>query len=227
MYLSAWANVLQQSFANLTVGLVAFIPNLIVAIVVFIIGWILGVVIGRLVAQVVDAIRVDQALRSAGVDRIVERSGFRLNAGAFLGALVKWFIIIGFLIASLDVLNLTVVSLFLSTVVLGYLPNVIAAVLILLVATVVADVAQKVVSGSARAANLASANFLGAVTRWAIWIFAVLAALAQLQVAAVFVQTLFTGVVVALALALGLSFGLGGQAAAARYVEHVREQIKD
>jgi hypothetical protein len=227
MYLTTWADVLQQSFADLTVGLVAFIPNLVVAIIIFIIGWLVGVGLGRVVAQIVDALRVDQALRSAGVDRVLERGGFRLNAGAFLGALVKWFFIVVFLLASLDVLHLTVVSVFLSDVVLGYLPNVIAAVLILLVAAVVADVVQRLVSGSAKAAELGSANFLGAVAKWAIWIFAILAALAQLQVAAVFVQTLFTGAVVAIALALGLSFGLGGQAAAGRYVEHIRDQIKD
>ena len=227
MFLTTWADVLQSAFVGLFYGLVAFIPELVVAIIIFVIGWLVGAGLGRIVAQIVQSLRVDQALRQAGVERVLERAGFTLNSGAFLGALVKWFFIVVFLLASLDVLHLTVVSTFLATVVLGYLPQVIAAVLILLVAAVVADVMQRVVSGSARAANLSSANFLGAVTKWAIWIFAVLAALAQLQVATVFVQTLFTGVVVALALALGLSFGLGGQAAAARYIEKVREQIKD
>lgn len=227
MFLTTWADVLQSAFVGLFYGLVAFIPELVVAVIIFIIGWLVGAGLGRIVAQIVQSLRVDQALRQAGVERVLERAGFTLNSGAFLGALVKWFFIVVFLLASLDVLHLTVVSTFLATVVLGYLPEVIAAVLILLVAAVVADVMQRVVSGSARAANLASANFLGAVAKWAIWIFAILAALAQLQVATVFVQTLFTGVVVAIALALGLSFGLGGQAAAARYIEKVREQIKD
>jgi len=227
MFLTTWADVLQSAFVGLFYGLVAFIPELVVAVIIFVIGWLVGAGLGRVVAQIVASLRVDHALRQAGVERVLERAGFTLNSGAFLGALVKWFFIVVFLLAALDVLHLTVVSTFLATVVLGYLPQVIAAVLILLVAAVVADVMQRVVSGSARAANLSSANFLGAVTKWAIWIFAVLAALAQLQVATVFVQTLFTGVVVAIALALGLSFGLGGQTAAARYIEKVREQIKD
>ena len=107
---------------------------------------------------------------------------------------------------------------------LGYLPQVIIAVLILLVAAVVAEAAQRVVAGSAAAANLKSANFLGSVSRWAIWVFAILAALDQLGVTP-FIQTLFTGVVVALALAFGLSFGLGGQQAAARYIEKMSEQM--
>lgn len=224
MLLNTWADVLTQSFQNLFYGLVAFIPNLVVAVIIFVVGWLIGAGLGRVVAQVISSLRVDQALRAAGVDRVVERAGFSLNSGAFLGVLVKWFFIIVFLVAALDVLQLTEVTIFLRAVVLGYLPQVIIAVLILLVAAVVAEAAQRVVAGSAAAANLKSANFLGSVSRWAIWVFAILAALDQLGVTP-FIQTLFTGVVVALALAFGLSFGLGGQQAAARYIEKMREQM--
>ncbi len=227
MFLSQWADVLSMSFMNLFAGIVAFIPNLVVAVVIFVIGWIVGSLLGKVVSQIVASIRVDQALRAAGVEKVMERTGFPLNTGAFLGMLVKWFFIVVFLVAALDVLGLTQVTIFLRAVVLGYLPSVIVAVLILLVAAVVADAAQRVVAGAARAAHLRTANLLGSVARWAIWIFAVLAALAQLQVATAFVQTLFTGVVVALALALGLAFGLGGQAAAADYLKRMREEIAE
>ena len=227
MLFTTWAQVLQASFETLLFGLVNFLPNLVVALIIFIIGWLIGVGLGRVVEQVIDALRIDDALKAAGVDRVVERAGFKLDSGAFVGALVKWFFIIVFLVAALDVLHLTVVTVFLRDVVLGYLPQVIAAVLILLVAAVLAQAAEHVVAGSARAAHLTSASFLGAVARWAIWVFAILAALDQLQVAPAFVQTLFTGIVVAVALAIGLSFGLGGQAAAARYIEKVREQVQE
>lgn len=226
MFFTTWADVLTSSLQTLFYGVVAFLPNLLVALVIFIVGWLIGAGLARVVAQVINALRVDQALRAAGVDRVVERAGFTLNSGAFLGMLVKWFFIIAFLVASLDALHLTQVTVFLRTVVLGYLPQVIVAVLILLVAAVVAEAAQRVVAGGAAAANLKSSNFLGSLARWAIWIFALLAALDQLGVTP-FVQTLFTGVVVALALAFGLAFGLGGQAAAARYIEKLREQITD
>lgn len=227
MFMNNWALVLQQAFNNLLYGVVTFLPYLLGAIVIFVIGWLIAVGLGRLVAQVVDALRVDQALRSAGVDRVVERAGFSLSAGRFLGGLVKWFIIVGFLVFALEILGLSQVTFFLQTVVLGYLPQVIVAVLILLVAAVIAEAAQRIVSGSAKAANLNAANFLGSVARWAIWAFAILAALAQLQVAAAFMQILFTGIVVAASLAFGLAFGLGGQQAAARYLDKVREQVRD
>lgn len=227
MFLTTWADVLTQSFQGISYGLIAFLPNLIVALLIFIIGWLIGAGIGRIVAQVIRSLRVDQALRSAGVEQVVQRAGFRLDSGAFLGFLVKWFFIVIGLVTALDVLHLTEVNIFLRTVVLGYLPQVIIAVLILLVAAVVADATQKVVAGSARAAHLRSANLMGSIARWAIWIFAILAALDHLQVASDFIQPLFTGFVVALALAFGLSFGLGGQQAAARFIEKMREEVQD
>lgn len=227
MVFTTWADTLNASFQNLFYGLVAFIPNLIVAIIIFVIGWLIGVGLGRVVMQIVDALKVDQALKAAGVDRVVSRAGFTLSSGKFLGFLVKWFFIIVFLVAALGVLHLDQVNQFISDVVLGYLPQVIVAVLILLVAAVVAEGAERVVAGSAKAAQLRSAGFIGNVAKWAIWVFAILAALSELQVATGLVQTLFTGIVIAIALALGLSFGLGGQAAAARYIEHLRSEIKD
>lgn len=225
MVFNRWADVLTLSFQNLFYGMIEYLPFLLIAVIIFVLGWVVGAILGRLVAQVVNSLRVDQALRAAGVERVLERGGFSLNSGAFLGMLVKWFFILVFLVASLEVLGLTQVTMFLSAVVLGYLPRVIVAVLILLVAAVVADAAQRLVAGSARAANLRSANFLGSMTRWAIWIFAVLAALDQLGVTP-FVQTLFTGVVVALALAFGLAFGLGGQQAASRFLDKMQSEMK-
>lgn len=225
MFLATWADVLAASFQNLFYGIVAFIPNLLIAVIIFIIGWLVGAALGRLVAQVINSLRVDQALKHAGVERVLDRAGFALNSGAFVGMLVKWFFIIVFLVAALDVLGLTEVTIFLRGVVLSYIPQVIVAVLILLAAAVIAEAVERVVTGAARAANLNAANLLGTVARWAIWIFAILAALDRLGISPL-VQTLFTGVVVALSLAFGLAFGLGGQAAAARYLDRVREEIK-
>ncbi len=225
MIVQTWLEVLERSAQELVSGIIGFIPNLLFAVIIFVVGWLVGAVVGKLIAQVVKAIKLDHALRSAGVDDIVSRAGFTLDSGAFLGGLVKWFVIVLFLVASLEVLGLTQVNIFLQQVVLLYLPQVIVAVLIMLVAAVIAEVAQSVVMGAAKAAGMHSARFLGTVTRWAIWVFAALAALGQLGVATPFVQTLFTGIVVALSLAFGLSFGLGGQEAAARFIERLRSDI--
>lgn len=226
MLIKTWAEVLTKSFQDIGSGFLVFVvEKFLAAFVIFVLGWIVGSVLGRVVSQVTKSLKVDNALRTAGLDEVFSRAGFELNAGKFLGGLVRWFIIIVFLVASLDVLGLTQVNIFLQEVVLLYLPQVIVAVLILLVAAVIAEVMQNIVIGGAKAAHMNSAHFLGSVTKWAIWIFAILAALNQLGVATAFVQTLFTGIVVAVSLAVGLSFGLGGQEAAARYLDRMRDEI--
>ena len=161
MIVQTWLDVLQQSFYALLSGVISFIPALLFAIVIFVVGWVVGVLLGKVVDQVIRAARIDQALKSAGVDDVVSRAGFALDSGAFLGALVKWFVIVVFLVASLQVLGLTQVNLFLQQIVLFYIPQVIVAVLIILVAAVLSDVVQNVVTGAARAAGIASAGGAG------------------------------------------------------------------
>jgi len=220
-----WIEVLTESFQDLWIGFIGFVPNLLVAIIIFIAGWIVGAILGRVVSQVIKSIKVDSVLEGVGVSDVLSKSGFRLDSGAFVGGLVRWFFIIAFLVASFEVLGLSQVTLFLQQVVLSYLPNVIVAALILLVAAVIADAMQKVVVGSAKAADVAHAHFLGGITRWSIWIFAIIIALSHLGIAPQFMYTLFTGFVAMLAIAGGLSFGLGGRDAAERYIEKLRGEI--
>ncbi len=227
MIVDQWVDVLTRSFQDLLTAIIVFIPNILVAVFVFVIGWAIGAIVGRVVAQVVHALKVDHALRTAGVAEVFTRAGFKLDSGRFLGELVKWFIVAVFLMASLEFLGLTQVSIFLQDVVLLYIPQVIVAVLILLLAAVIAELAKNLVVASARAAGAHSVNLMGNITKWAIWVFAILAALVQLGIAASFIQTLFTGVVVALSLGFGLAFGLGGKEAAADYIGKMRKEIND
>lgn len=225
MLVQDWGDVLVASFQSLWTGVAMSVPKIFFAILVFIVGWIISVAIGKVVAQVIRAIKVDRALQNLGIEEPLARAGFRLDTGAFIGELVKWFFIVMFLMAAVNALGLNQVGAFLGDVVLLYLPNVLVAAIILVAAALIADTTHKVISGAAKAAHLPSAGFLGGVAKWAIWIFAILAALYQLGIAGPFVQTLFMGLVAMLSLAGGLAFGLGGKEAAARYLEKLREDI--
>ena len=225
MIVNTWGSVLNNSFQSLWTGIVMFIPSLIVALVILAIGWAVGALIEAVIEKFMKMIKFDEALKKAGFEDLVKKAGMNLNSGKFLGKLIKYFVIVVFLIASFDVLGLNQVTAFLQQIVLGYLPQLIIAVLILLVGAVVGDVMYRIVVASSRTAGLSSANFLGTVTRWGIWIFAILIALSQMGVAGAFIQTLFTGFVVAVSLALGLSFGLGGQEAARDTIKKLKEEI--
>ncbi len=224
MLIYTWGEVFSASLQNLWFGFISFVPSLILAIVIFIIGWVVGSILSKAIQQVVGALKLDSLFKSAGADDLFNRAGMKLNVGGFLGGIVKWFIIVVFLMTSLELLGLTQVNDFLRETVLFYLPKVAIAALVLIIATVIADAMKKVIAGSARAAHVASANLLGSIARYAIWIFAFIIALSELGIAATFMQILFTGLVAALAIAFGLAYGLGGRDAAAKSIERIANE---
>jgi small-conductance mechanosensitive channel len=224
MIIENWSDVFTRSLQGLWYGVISFIPDLVIALVIFAIGWILAALVEKLVEAIIGALKVDSALKSAGFEDVMKRAGHNLNSGRFLGALVRWFVIVVFLMASFDVLGLSQVNGFLKDVV-TYIPQVIIAVLILMVAVVVANALQKIVVASAKAGHVKSAEMMGRVTRWAIWIFAVITALFNLGVAPGLIQSIITAVVAGGALALGLAFGLGGKDAAQRWLEKTTSHL--
>lgn len=225
MFIQDWSAVIVASLQNLWDIFVGFIPNLIVAFLVFVIGWAIAAALGRLVAQVIRALHIDQLLEKLGLRGPVERAGLRLDTGHFLGQLVKWFLILVFLMAATNILGLGQVTVFLQEVIF-YIPNVIVAALILLVAAVFASFLQGLVRASVDAAGLMNAGFLGSLAKWSVLILAFLAALDQLGVARSFVTTLLQGLVAMLAIAGGLAFGLGGQGAARSFLDKLRDEMK-
>ncbi|KKQ34945.1 MAG: Conserved cytoplasmic membrane protein, CmpX protein [Candidatus Nomurabacteria bacterium GW2011_GWB1_37_5] len=225
MIFQTWGQVFSASLQNLWLGFIGFVPALIVAIVLFIIGWVLGGVIGKAIAQLLEALKIDKFFQSIGTEQMLGKAGFKLNVGRFVGEIVRWFIIIVFLVASLDILGLQEVNNFLREVVLSYIPKVFIAALILVLAAVVSDAASKIVSGFARAAQIRAAGFLGTATRYAVWVFALIIALSELGIAQQFMQILFTGIVATMVIAVGLAFGLGAKDAAGKAIEKVRDQV--
>ncbi len=226
MATQTWTEVVTASLQALWTGFMGFLPVFIGAIIVFVIGWIIAVLLGKLTTQIVRSLRIDQILEKIGFKKSLEKANLKLDSGNFLGELVRWFFIVVFLMASTDILGLSEVTIFLKTVLL-YIPQLIVAIIILLIAVLVSNFLQKIVKASVEAAGLKSANFLGVVTKWSILVFAFLAALLQLGIVPSLIQTLFTGFVAALTLGIGLSFGLGGKEVAAEFLDGLKKEVRD
>ena len=156
------------SLSDVWGGVIGFLPKFIIALVIFIIGWIVGSILARVVAQFFRAIKLDNMLKSVGTDVVMERAGFNLDTGKFFGTLVKWFFVVVFLVAAINVLGLTQVNLFLQDVVLGFLPRVIVAALLLVVGALVAHALQQIVSGGAKAVAAPGARFAAERIRHAV-----------------------------------------------------------
>ena len=222
---SSWGDVFNASLMQLWGSFIAFTPKFIVAVVLFMIGWLLGNVVARALEQVFSSLKVDSLFKSIGADDTLRRAGMNLNSGLFVGQVVKWFVVVVFLIPSLDLVGLSSIKDFLQYDVLGFLPRVIVAALILIIATVVSEALSKTATATAKSMNLSSANMLGAVAKYAVWVFAFIIALGQLGVADYYMSVLFTGIIAMLSLGGALAFGLGGRDAAPKFIAKVGEEV--
>ena len=220
----AASDIVRNSLLTLWTGVAGFVPRLVAAFVVFLVGWLIAHVMGRLAYHVVRVLHLDGALTKVGFRRAWERSGFRLDTPMLFYELVKWFFVIVFLMAATNILGLGEVTNFLRSVLL-YLPNVIVAAVILLIGILVANFFEGLVKASVKAAGLVSANFLGVLAKWSVFVFALLIALAQLKVADDIIKIVVTGLIAAAALAAGLAFGLGGVKHAEQMIGDMRKKI--
>lgn len=214
-----------ESYMSVKDALLGYGLLIFFAFIIFIATWIVADYIGKLVRKIFDKIKLDSALRQAGADNLLQKGGMRLNTGIFFGGLVKWSIITVMFLAVLQVLGLGDVSSIIGTMVAIYLPKIVVAILILLVAVLVADVLKKTVTAAAANAHLSSARALGTVTKVAVIIFAILSALVQLGIAVTLINTLFIGVVVAASIAAGIAFGLGGKEMATDILRKAKEEV--
>jgi len=208
-------------FTGLAAGLTRLfsaIPSIIGAILVLVIGWIIAGIIGALVTRLCRVIKADNVADRIGVNGFLLKSGTKLTASGVIGEIVKWVVRLAFIEMAADQLGMPQISSLINQM-LAFIPNIIVALIILGVGGFLAQVLSGLVRGSASEAKVGDADLLAKLTYGATMAFAVIMALNELNVAAVVVNALYIGLVAAIALALGLAFGLGGKDVAARYAE--------
>lgn len=214
-------DTLLTSFNNAVTAIVRYIPNFVAGLVILLIGIIVASIVKQIVVGLLKALKIEAFLKKYGVPELREE----LSWTNIIAELIRWFIIIIFLIPTADVWGLPRVTTILNEVLL-YLPNVIVAAIVALVGFVFARLAHDVILVSAKKIDPRTATGIASVARWAINIFVILAVLTQLGVAADLVRILFTGFVAMVAIAGGIAFGLGGKEVARDTLDGARKRLK-
>lgn len=207
---SGWGVAVWTAVGAALTNLLGWLPNLVGAAVILLVGWGVAVLLGRLTDRGLDAIKFDQLITRAGLGDAISRAGIKLDASDLVAQLVKWGVFLVAILVAADAMGLPQVTAALNSV-LGYIPNVIAAILILTFGALLASFISNIV----KAAGFSGSQILGQVAYWAIVVFAGLAALSQLNIAPALIQTLVTAIVGAVALAAAIAFGLGARNQAA------------
>jgi hypothetical protein len=222
---STYQSVALSALENLYTKFLSWAPTLLAALVVLLLGWILAIFLSKLVAKILEAVKIDSLANQLGMETVAERAGRKLSLSGFGAWLVKWFFFLSSFVAAAEILGLSQVSTFLYEDVLGYAGDVVVAAAIFLLGLLAAKFFAGVVESVVKASQLHSAGALVAVTRWSIIVFTVIAVLSQLGIATEFLHDLFRAIIAMLAIAGGLAFGLGGQSTAKRWLENLEEDL--
>lgn len=215
--ITSWADAVMTSLAAGLAMLFGAVPKILGFLVILIIGWLIAALVAGAVAALLRAVHFNDLARRSGFSGFVENMGIRRDASGFLADLVKWFVRLIVLVSAFDALGLPAVSQVLQQLLL-WLPNLVVALVILVIAGLAANALASLVRGATAEARLGNPELLATVARVAVWAFAIVVAVNQIGIATTLVNTLFMGLVGALALAAGLAFGLGGRETAAEIV---------
>ncbi len=207
------------------VSFVNFMPALILGFLILIFGWLFSVGVGKIIAQLLKKIKFDQVFEKEGWKEAMDKAKIKISASNFVGAVSKWILFIIFLWAALGTWGLAHFAEFMEKII-DYIPNVIVAALIFVVAVILADFLAKIIVAATQRANFSHTHLAGEIVRWAIWIFAIFAILIELRIANELLSTLFTGIVALFVIAGGLAFGLGGKDTAAEILSDFKKKIK-
>jgi hypothetical protein len=220
--ISNWTDSVRTGVGDAVHNVVVAVPDVLAALVVMLVGVVVAVVLKNLVVRVLRMVNVKNITQSVGLEKVFPG---KYDFVELLGDLVKWFFMVVFLLQALKIAHLDQVSDIVSKL-LAYVPNVLVAAAVVFVGAVVADLTSRVVLNAARAVGASTARLLADVAKYAILGVVTFTALAQLGVNTLFLDRLFTAIVVMLALAGGLAFGLGGQTVAKDVLETVRKSFK-
>ncbi|MDX6279099.1 MAG: hypothetical protein QOH03_170 [Kribbellaceae bacterium] len=202
--MSALAIDFTQPFEDAFSKLLGFIPNLLGGIVILVIGYFVAKVLGKLVGTLLGRVGFDQWMERAGVSGVLQRSGTGLTASTMLGKVVFWFVFLISFTMFASALGVPEISNFMSDM-LGYIPRIFAAIVIVCLAALFANFLAAVIRGATGNETLAK------VGRYAVLVYAAFAALTQLGIAVQLTGNTLLIVLAGAALALGLAFGLGGR----------------
>jgi hypothetical protein len=195
----------------------AFLPMFIGAIIIFIVGWFIARLVKRGMVRLLRLVRFDKAAEKGGINQFLEKGNITNTPSEIIGTLAYWFVMILVIIASLDALGLPIVSDLLNSIFL-YIPNVVAAVIVLILGILFGNFLSAVVRTAASNAGISIAEGLGKLCLYAILFFSGAIALNQLEIGKEIVASAFLLAFGAGALAFGLAFGMGGRDVAGEYL---------
>lgn len=222
---TVWEQSVLSAWADLSVRFLTFLPVFLGAILVFVVGVLIANWLSKLVEHILRAVKFSDLTKSAGLDAFLKRADIGLDTTGLVAAATKWFIILVFFVATVNILGLTAITIVLNNLV-NYIPRIVSASLIVAVGVFVANIVEGLVRGALASVDHGHAKPLAHFSRWLVMVVAIMAAVNELQIAQALVETFFQGLTWTVTLAVGLAVGLGSKDMISRILEDWYDKLK-
>ncbi|MEZ4416219.1 MAG: hypothetical protein R3E10_10785 [Gemmatimonadota bacterium] len=199
-----------QAFRDLGLALAAGVPKAVVALLLLILAVVVSRVVAWILGTVLRRVGIDALIARAGLDQTLKRLGVGAPLSVILPKVAYYLLLVLLARAAADGLGLTSVSEAIGTF-MGYLPNVFAAVVILVLGSAAAQFAGRAVTQAATNSGIEFAGSLGGMVSGVVLAIVGIMAIGQLQVETDIVRIVVTSLLAAMVLGFGLSFGLGSR----------------
>ena len=203
--------------------LLTFVPTILGALLILLIGGVIAKLLEQVIVRTLKLITLDKIADQIQLSAILSKGGIRRKLSELIGAIIYWIVILAFVMTALNALNLTVAAELFQQVV-SFLPNVIAAVFILIVGVFAAAFLATTVRTAASNSGIVQSHLLSQGVQAVVIIFTVVASLQQLQIQ--FVGEVFLIILSGISFGAALAFGLGCKELAGRWVSDVVDQLQ-
>ena len=203
--------------------LATLVPGIVPALAILLVGWLIAKLIEWAIDRALKVVTLDKFADQIGFAPLLSKGGIRRKTSELIGAIIYWIVMLAVVMTALNALNLTVAAELFQQII-GFLPKVIAAVFILIVGAFASAFLSATVRTATSNAGIVQAHVLGQAVQAVVVIFAVVAALQQLQVP--FFGDVFLIILGGISLGVGLAFGLGCKDLAGRWVSDLIEQLQ-
>lgn len=225
MSINQWGIQTRDAITMVWDRIVTFTPNLIGALLIVLVGAIIGVILGYAVTKILQAIKLQSLSDQSRFTEILKKAKMNSDISVIAGNFVKWVVILTFLLPASEILQLASVRDFFEGILL-YIPRVLGVAALVLFGFVIANTIANLTRATVESLGSTVARTIELLVRWAFYGLIAVTSLFALGVPQEFTVILFIGIVSALALALGLSLGLGGQNHMNDLVKKMREEFR-
>lgn len=220
-----WQTVLLEPAKTIFTQIGQFIVGILLVVVILILGWIIAKIIQSVVTRILKAIKLDQLSGRVELDNFLAKGGIQYSLSELIGVVCYWLALLITFVVAINAVGLTVAADLLNKIVL-YIPNIIAAIFILILGMFVAALLRNIVQTIATNAGISQANILGKTVDIIVTVFAIAIALEQLNIGARVIELAISIVLGSIGLAIALAFGLGCKDIAARFIGESIEKLK-